>query len=649
MRKSSFLRLIAILVHCLFSHRHSLSHHLTFSVLASCKIGQAGWDAFVWHQVTLKFRMPTSQSNSLQHTYPNVNSAWASVLLETLRRREVSTAVISPGSRSGPLAWAAADLALRSDGAFEAIPVLDERSAAFFALGIARRTLSPVVLICTSGTAGANYFPAVIEARESGVPLIILTADRPPEMRHCHSGQTIDQVSLYGHHPVWQTELALPSIVPAHLRYLRQTAIFAAHRALSPFRGPVHINIPFRDPLAPVVIDNGVTLDLDAFFEWPELAEDICRTPLSLSQLLQNISDKKGIIAVGAIVCSDHAALAALLEKLSQATGWPILADALSSLRAFAQNPSCWCAHYDTLLRNDRAAQELAIDFVLQIGQLPTSKILRQWLEQQEPQVITLGHPSENLDCLHNRTVFLDVDADTFAHATLPTPTTPKATAWTPWEAACSTALTQALRESSFFFEGQIITTLSQSLPPATSLVIANSMPVRDAEYFLPITGDKRLLFCNRGANGIDGTLSTALGIAHNGSPTVLLTGDLAFLHDSNGLLIAPKFKGSLTILLINNAGGGIFEHLPIAQFNPPFEEFFATPQHVDFARLAAAHGIPHSVIDSASALTSLLRQPFPSGIRLLEIKTDRKRDAAFRKQLFNSVAQSLAPLSSHE
>lgn len=567
------------------------------------------------------------------------------LLLESLHKNGVRSAVVSPGSRSGPLAWAAAQLAAKLDG-FEAIPVLDERSAAFFALGLARRTLRPTVLICTSGTAGANYFPAVIEARESGIPLIILTADRPPEMRHCHSGQTIDQVNLFGHYPVWQTEVALPSAEPHLLRYLRQTAAFAVHRSLEPFCGPCHLNLPFRDPLAPVQVGDGITFDFQPFED--RLSTSV--TPsLSLHSFIESLPPLRGIITVGGIVTDNPSNLAVVLESIAASMGWPILADALSGLRGFATNHTLWCAHYDTILRNESAARELAPEFVLQVGQLPTSKTLRQWLERLQPQALALGHIGENLDPLHNRTSHSAVSIAALAYTNPATVSHPKTNSWAAWDHAAASALTVGLANADFFFEGKVVASLARSLPQNTAIVIANSMPVRDAEYFIPISNNRHAIYCNRGANGIDGTLSTALGIAHGGSPTFLLTGDLAFLHDSNGLLLAPKFRGSLTILVINNAGGGIFEHLPIAQFNPPFEDFFATPQNIDFSKLAAAHSIPHSLVTSESSLASLLEQPFPAGIRLVEIATDRKRDAAFRKHLFASVAKSLNPLSSHE
>lgn len=588
--------------------------------------------------------MSSPQSN-LSARFPNLNCAWASLLLESLAKKGVHTAVVSPGSRSGPLAWAAAQLAAKSDS-FEAIPVLDERSAAFFALGLARRTLCPTVLICTSGTAGANYFPAVIEARESGIPLIILTADRPPEMRHCHSGQTIDQVNLFGNYPVWQTEVALPSAEPHLLRYLRQTAAFAVHRSLEPFCGPCHLNLPFRDPLAPVQVGDGITFDFQPFQDYFSTSV----TPsLSLSAFIESLPPLRGIITVGGIVTDNPSKLATVLESVAASTGWPILADALSSLRGFATNPTLWCAHYDTILRNESAARDLAPEFVLQVGQLPTSKTLRQWLERLQPQTLALGHIGENLDPLHNRTSHSAVSIAALAHTNPFAVSQPKPNPWATWDHAASSALTAGLANADFFFEGKVVASLARTLPKNTALVIANSMPVRDAEYFIPISNNHHVIYSNRGANGIDGTLSTALGIAHGGSSTFLLTGDLAFLHDSGALLLGPKFKGSLTIIVINNAGGGIFEHLPIAQYNPPFEEFFATPQKIDLASLAAAHGITHTLISSERDLTSLLKKPSPSGIRLVEIPTDRKRDASFRKQLFASVDQSLNSLSSNE
>jgi 2-succinyl-5-enolpyruvyl-6-hydroxy-3-cyclohexene-1-carboxylate synthase len=570
----------------------------------------------------------------------NLNSLWASVCAETLARCGVRRAVISPGSRSTPLT-----LALAQHAGIEAIPVLDERSAAFFALGLAKQQGEPVVLLCTSGTAGANYWPAVIEARESAVPLIVITADRPPELRACGSGQTIDQLKLFGDYVNFFHEFALPEATEPRLRYLRQTTMHAVERALQPVAGPVHLNAPFRDPLAPTE-DGGLASSIASTMDWSLFFQHV-EPPLSttiLATIPTFSCDVHGVIVAGPAQPGDPASHAAMVGEIAQKLGWPVLADGLSPLRNYAGTVPHLVTTYDTILRNPNAAERLKPEVVICLGNWPTSKVLRAWIEESAAPIWMVTRRLDNRDALHGRTVHLPVSLAALA-AELPVATDPNGyeQMWAGYEHRMRVALDDRITQANGLFEGRVTALLAQHLPPDTTLCIANSMPVRDLEYFWPATDQHIRPMCNRGANGIDGTLSTALGVAHAAeTPTVLLTGDLALLHDTNGWLITPKFRGSLTIVLINNAGGGIFEHLPVAQFNPPFEEFFATPQKVDFAKLCAAYGIEHVAVGDWDQLGTHLEHLPANGVRVLEIVTDRKLDAATRKQLFADLAAEL-------
>lgn len=567
--------------------------------------------------------------------FRNTNTLWCSVLVETLVRCGLRQAVISPGSRSAPLT-----IALARHPAVEAVSVLDERSAGFFALGLAKQHRMPVALVCTSGTAAANFLPAVVEAHESGVPLLVLTADRPPELRDCSSGQTIDQVKLYGHYAVHHHEFAVPQATVSRLRYLRQTAIFAFGRALAPNPGPVHLNCPFRDPLVPV--SDGIALpapqELAEFFEnvVPQSAAKAQASPPSLR------FSARGVIVVGPT--EQGGEMARQVGRLSRALGWPVLADALSPLRTHAREVGDLIAHYDTVLRHEGRAQELRPEQVICLGGWPTSKVLRGWLEQADPTVFLFAERLANLDGLHLRTRLLEgAWADLRPVRRAGRVGGGYLQAWRQLDARAGRALRAAVRDVTGMIEPIWPGVLASQLPVRTPCFIASSMPVRDAEYFWPAGNRGQRFHFNRGANGIDGTLSTALGVAFRGTPAVLVTGDLALLHDSNGLLLAPKFKGSLTVLLINNAGGGIFGHLPVAAFEPPFEEFFATPQTVDFSRLCSAHEVPHTMVKNVRHLGRLLQRLPARGIRVLELRTDRRRDAAWRKATFAQVAQGLA------
>jgi 2-succinyl-5-enolpyruvyl-6-hydroxy-3-cyclohexene-1-carboxylate synthase len=566
--------------------------------------------------------------------FRNTNSLWCSVLVETLARRGVRHAVISPGSRSAPLTFALA----RHPGV-ECLPVLDERSAGFYALGLAKQHRRPVALVCTSGTAAANFLPAVVEAHESGVPLILLTADRPAELRDCHSGQTIDQVKIYGGNVNHHHECAVPEATLPMLRYLRQTVAYALARSVDPM-GPVHLNCPFRDPLPPLAEKVPLALapsDFTGFFEGIEA--------MSPTQIFCGFGrpdpNKRGIIVAGPSECARGKDFAARVGRISRALGWPVLADALSPLRMHAAQSGHLVSHYDFLLRGEQHATELLPQQVLCLGGWPTSKVLRAWLQKADPEVVLLVDQPGNADSLHLRTKVVRAKWETWGWDLSGTRALPAyCKRWLRAEAQCARALTVGLKTAKGLIEPKWPGVLAANLPKRTPCFIASSMPVRDAEYFWPANNRGHAIFFNRGANGIDGTLSTALGVAHGGAPAVLVTGDLALLHDTNGFLSVPRFKGSLTIVLINNNGGGIFEHLPVAQFNPTFEEFFATPQKVDFATLSAAYGVGHVRVRDERHLAALVDRLPATGVRVLEVCTDRKHDASFRKQLFASVGR---------
>lgn len=570
--------------------------------------------------------------------FRNVNTLWCSVLAETLVRLGLKQAVISPGSRSTALT-----VALVRHGSIEAIPVLDERSAAFFALGLARHYHRPVLLVCTSGTAGANYFPAVIEAQESGVPLIVITADRPPEMRECASGQTIDQQKLFGGHVDFYHEFAVPEASLGLLAYLRQTLSHAYSVAVET-PGPVHLNAPFRDPLAP--IDDGMAAGMTTECDWEKFFGEV-RSPVDL-ELECSVpilpKGEKGLIVAGPAQPADPANYAQTVATIAERLGWPVLADALSPLRHHATVKPYLVTTYDLLLRSPALVEQLRPDSVLCLGGWPISKVLRAFVQESGAPILLLSDGATNRDALHGRTSHRRISLSRFA-AQLPVAPAPSQfqRLWVSLDRNARGALTIRLQSMVEMFEGRATWLLAQELPPETPVFLANSMPVRDAEYFWPASDRRLRPVFNRGANGIDGTLSTALGLAHGGRPTVLLTGDLALLHDTNGFLLPPKLSGSLTIVLINNRGGGIFEHLPMAEFDPPFEDFFATPQHADFAKLCGAYGIAHTMVRDWAHFSELVSVLPAGGIRVLELRTNRKRDAEMRKQLFAEIAATLA------
>ncbi|NCS02446.1 MAG: 2-succinyl-5-enolpyruvyl-6-hydroxy-3-cyclohexene-1-carboxylic-acid synthase [Microcystis aeruginosa G13-11] len=562
--------------------------------------------------------------------FRNLNTLWGSILVETLARLGLKIGVVSPGSRSTPLT-----VALARHPQIETIPILDERSAAFFALGLAKQLYQPVVLVCTSGTATANFYPAVIEAKESHVPLLILTADRPPELRHAHAGQTIDQVKLYGNYPNWQAEISCPSANIERLRYLRQTIIHAWLRCLDPVPGVVHLNLPFRDPLAPtpdLEINN-----LEANFDQEAFFSHISRQNMPINHSLLQIPSlpPKGIIIAGLASPQNPESYCQAIANLARSQQYPVLAEALSPLRNYAGLNPHLITTYDLLLRNPAIKTQLTPDVVLQIGELPTSKELRTWLEEIDcPRWIIDPHP-DNYDPLQGKTGHLRGNIEQLGHLFPEKPDNNQEyrQLWQKLDQKARLTIDRLLAAETKLIEGKIPWLLSQYLPPQTPIFISNSMPVRYAEFFNPPSDRQIRPYFNRGANGIDGNLSTAIGIAYKNVPSLLLTGDLALLHDTNGFLIKNYFVGSLTIILINNKGGGIFQLLPIAKFDPPFEEFFATPQNIDFCQLCHTYGIDYHLISDWTDFQQKIAVLPESGIRLLEISCDR----AFNTQWFLS------------
>ncbi|AKC82557.1 2-succinyl-5-enolpyruvyl-6-hydroxy-3-cyclohexene-1-carboxylate synthase [Verrucomicrobia bacterium IMCC26134] len=555
--------------------------------------------------------------------FRNTNSLWCSVAAETLYRAGVRHAVISPGSRNTPLT-----MALVCNQGIGTTAVLDERSAGFFALGIAKRTGRPVVLLCTSGSAGAHYLPSIIEAKESGTPLIVITADRPPELRDCASGQTIDQQKLYGSFVTFYHELAVPEPRVELLKYLRQTLRHACERAED--GGPVHLNAPFRDPLPPLADGTAEPLagavDWDNFFALPELPAVVERSALELCFVE---GAERGIIIAGGAAGSGTA------ENLAKELGWPILADGLAPERLKGSPNAFIVAAYDAVLRDSRCASALKPSHVVLVGEMPASKVLRAWLAALDIPMIHLSSRPDNRDALHGRTRVIRSPLHSQASQRVDAGWKK---CWARAESAAQAVLGKVVNQRSF--EGAFTRTVAETMTGGQTLFVASSMPVRDLEYFAPVRSDGPRVIANRGANGIDGMLSTALGVAHEGEPTVLLTGDLALLHDTNGFLSASKLSGSLTVVVINNQGGGIFGHLPVAKNNPHFEEYWATPQHVDIGRLCAAYAVPHFIAAIPAELKAMLGVHMDAqGLRVIEVRTDRTNDVTTRQLLLAEAA----------
>ncbi|WP_069791432.1 2-succinyl-5-enolpyruvyl-6-hydroxy-3-cyclohexene-1-carboxylic-acid synthase [Cyanobacterium sp. IPPAS B-1200] len=581
--------------------------------------------------------------------FRNINTVWSSLIVDTFAKLGLENAVICPGSRSTPLT-----IAFAQHPTIKTIPVLDERSASFFALGIAKSSRKPTVLVCTSGTAGANFFPAVIEAKYSHIPLIILTGDRPPELRECHAGQTINQVNLYGNYPRWQTELSLPSMDLERLFYLRQNIIHGWEKTIYPMRGVVHFNVPFREPLAPIKQLNYTEAEKEVI-EHKVLLKNINRPSFTINYsgdyeaiFSQWQKYQKGIIIAG-VDCPDNSVLyTSAIALLSQKLNFPVLSEALSPIRNYSHHNKNLISTYDTILRNQEYRDILKPEIVILIGEYPTSKELRKWLTENKTLTYIITPTDDNLDAIHSNSQPIRISIIALVKNLEQTLTNVEdkinqnyLSQWLKIDQKIKQNLTTIMNNHEELFEGKISWLLSKNLPPQIPIFIANSMSVRHAEYFWQTNQAERDVYFSRGANGIDGTLSTALGIAQEKKQAVLLTGDLALLHDTNGFLMSKNLSGSLTIILVNNDGGGIFEMLPIAEFENIFEEYFATPQQINFENLSKTYGVKYKLIENWTQLINSIQNLPSQGITLLEIKTNRKYDSWWLNNNLSQLSQS--------
>jgi 2-succinyl-5-enolpyruvyl-6-hydroxy-3-cyclohexene-1-carboxylate synthase len=565
----------------------------------------------------------------------NRNTALASALVEELARCGVRHAVLSPGSRSTPLA-----LALWREPGIEVSVIVDERSGGFFALGAAQATGVPTAVLCTSGTAAANLHPAICEADESAVPLIVLTADRPPELRGIGAGQTIDQLKLYGDAVRWFCEVGTHDADDAGLLHFRSVACRAYWTAAGdPRPGPVHLNIPWRDPLGPEPHAEDVTATEPLALEGRNRGRPLTTVPPAprepaealVEALAERIrSSTRGLILAGRMAPG----AAAQIASLAGATGFPILAEPTSQLRLGPHDRSLVVGGYEPIARAQPEA--LAPDLVLRFGELPTCKPLRQWLASIPTAAQIVVDPDHGW-YEPTRTAGAIVRADPAAlcerlMALLGHEPDP---AWSAsWLAAADAAEIAIASELDSFARGGepgLHRALGGAYADGELVYTASSMPIRDQEAFLPGSDAEVVFLANRGANGIDGLISSGIGAAHaSGRPTVIVTGDLGLLHDLGGLAALREVETPVRIVVINNDGGGIFDFLPQAEQidRSEFEALLGTPRAVDCQRAAALFGLPHRRLDRLAELGAALA----AGTGLIEVQVDRSDNVALHR-----------------
>lgn len=567
----------------------------------------------------------------------DLNAALARTLVDEWARAGVTLAVVSPGSRSTPLA-----LALAQDGRIDVHVVLDERSASFFALGAAKASGRPVIVVCTSGTAAAELHPAVLEAFHARVPLLVCTADRPPELRDTGAGQAVDQLKLYGDAVRWFAEVGAPSRADVDGTYWRSIAARAAVTAAGPPAGPVHLNLAFREPLLPSGgpvepspgRPDGAPWVTSTVGRPPPSAADVDRLAFLVA------AEPRGVIVAGWGADVDSAAL----ERFATSACWPVLADPLSGVR---ESTPVGVSTYDAILRSPAAAAALRPEVVLQVGAPLTGKATTTWLGPAIRRVL-VDPDGAWLDPQRAASERVVADAGALLDAVTARGPARAQSSWlASWMRAEATArqeLDGLLDSWAEPFEGRVARDLVAGLPSGATLVVGSSMPVRDVESFARPRRGLRFL-CNRGVNGIDGFVSTVLGVAAaSPGPVAALCGDLTFLHDAGGLLRATRRELDATFVVVDNGGGGIFNFLPQAApgagVGDHFETLFGTPQGVDLAALAAVHGIESERVAVADDLVPAVERALSAGgVRLVLVPTDRVDNVARHRQAWDAVA----------
>lgn len=554
---------------------------------------------------------------SPSHTPENIAATFCATLVDEWIHHGVRHAVIAPGSRSTPMALAIAARREMSVHVFH-----DERAASFAALGIGQIG-PPAILLCTSGTAAAHFHAAVIEAHQSAVAMLVCTADRPPELRDVGAPQTIDQTKLYGSAVRWFHEPGVASAAAAHT--WRSLAAHAFGSATGLWPGPVHLNLAFREPL---IGEAGELPARNAVSSVPvSLRATAAVDREQLQRLASAIGKSRGVIVAGR-GCGDAGAI----RELSRAAGWPVLADARSGVRHLADVA---IAAGDRLLRNAAFADEHVPEVVLCIGEPPASKVLNQWLAASGAlHVHVTAQPSwTDPDGVISHRVVADPGPVCSLLASMLTVGDPSwIEAWVDAEAGAQRAIDQVLAGDEMS-EPLVARSVAGFLPRGAHLMVSSSMPIRDIEWY-GLIPEGITVHSNRGANGIDGVIATAIGVAvASGAPTAVLIGDIAFLHDSSALIGLMARSVDLRIVVIDNDGGAIFSFLPQATTlsNERFEQLFGTPHGVDLVALTASHGIPALTVDDLESFAKALEQPGPAVIR---IESDRRANVVVHRRL---------------
>jgi 2-succinyl-5-enolpyruvyl-6-hydroxy-3-cyclohexene-1-carboxylate synthase len=549
---------------------------------------------------------------------------WATIFLRSLIKAGLKHIVISPGSRSTPLTMAAAVLPQLKKHV-----ILDERSAAFFALGVGKATNNPAALICTSGTAVANYYPAVIEARMSGVPLLLLTADRPPHLRHTGANQTINQLNIFGKYPVLFHDVSEPEIKESNFEKLSRLAGQAVQQSKTK-QGPVHLNFPFSKPLEP---ENDFIKHISEENKNQNTSPPISKNLQQGFQLDDDLLYKmhatdKPLVIIGQLT---PATKLKSIYRLAESLHAPVLSEQGTA------NLNLPIQGFEGFLHNNDTKNDLEPDLILRFGRQPASKSLLQAIEHWQPNRHIYFSDSEGLSDINNTTSdFVKWNGNYFDTNKFPEKSGKWLQKWKETEEKYFDESTKVLADTSALTDAHIYHHLSPIIPEDWSIFISNSFPARDQSMFG--RWKTQHIFTNRGASGIDGITSTAMGtVAGLNQPGILFTGDLAFLHDTNALLNAIELSKPLVIAVINNQGGSIFRMLPIAKQEDHFSTYFETPQNVSINKLAEAYDANYTLVTKTGKLNEISMSSFSEpGLHIIECKTDPDASMRLREKLWN-------------
>jgi 2-succinyl-5-enolpyruvyl-6-hydroxy-3-cyclohexene-1-carboxylate synthase len=566
---------------------------------------------------------------------------YLATFIEGLVKAGIEDVVISPGSRSTPIA-----ILMEEHPTLKTWMNIDERSAAFFALGIAKADRKPVALLCTSGTAAANYFPAIVEATQSRVPLIVLTADRPHELRDVGAPQAINQIELYGKYSKWFVEMALPESTTNILHYAYSVASRAVSTSLSSPAGVVHLNFPLREPLLPNLEELQWNLTGIEKAVYSHAKQSL---PEELIPILQEIQGKKK----GLIICGPHDqedfpdAVVALAECL----GYPVVADPLSQVRSGTHSKEMIIDCYDTILKSTKMFQTLKPEVIIRFGAMPVSKLLMQFIAQSDaPYQFIIDQDEGWRDPTFSGTHLVHMNEIDFCHhvSQMVEEVPQKSEYLKKWQTANEVVKPiLGSRITDFHFEGDVVRHLVNQLDDDMSLFIGNSMPIRDVDTFFFVQDKQVRLFANRGANGIDGIISTALGVSTKVKRLILLVGDLTFYHDLNGLLASKMHSLPITIVLVNNNGGGIFSFLPQSKEEKHFEQLFGTPIDLDYEKVVSMYDGQFSRVSSWAEFEDAVSSSFNSKhLSVIEVPTtNRSQNVILHRQLWDEAVQQLEGL----